>query len=150
MDLKPKQKLTNEETERGLRLIIMDGLAAEAMTTFTGGAFVIVMAVLLGASNTQIGIVAALAEWSTPDSMRLIPLIALRGWNFLFLAGALLAMIALEILVHVREVGEVEKELVIRIMRKSMNTSLKDFFIISTLVSWHEQLWQIIKRRLTL
>jgi hypothetical protein len=60
----------------------------------------------------------------------------------------LLALIAVELLVHVKEVGEVEKDLVVRIMRHSMRSNLKDFFVIGILISWHEHLWEIIKRRL--
>ncbi len=75
-------------------------------------------------------------------------LISLHEWNFLFLTAALLGIIALQLLVYVREVGEVEKELVKKIMRKSVTTSLKDFFVIGALLSWREHLWQIIKRRL--
>ncbi|HYF71129.1 MAG TPA: MFS transporter, partial [Ohtaekwangia sp.] len=58
--LKPKPALTEEEVNRGLKLVIGDGLAAEVMTTFTGGAFLVAMALLMGASNFQIGLLAAL------------------------------------------------------------------------------------------
>lgn len=51
MDLKPKKELTDEDVRIGLKLVIGDGLAAEAMTTFTGGAFLVAMALLMGASN---------------------------------------------------------------------------------------------------
>lgn len=88
------------------------------------------------------------AEWVSPTFEKTFYLLSLHEWNFLFLFGALLALIALELLVHVKEVGEVEKELVVRIMRHSMRTNLKDFFVIGILISWHEHLWDIIKRRL--
>lgn len=39
---------------------MQEGLAAEAMATFTGGTFLVAMAVLLNASNFQIGLLAAL------------------------------------------------------------------------------------------
>ncbi|MBT1703324.1 MFS transporter [Chryseosolibacter indicus] len=88
-------------------------------------------------------------EWESPSTQKVFHLISLHEWNFLFLIGALLALIALELLVHVKEVGEVEKELVVRIMRSSIKSNLKDFFVIGTLISWHEQLWEVIKRRLS-
>src|SRR5699024_251877 len=39
---------------------IKEGLTAEAMVTLTGGTFLTALAVLLGASNFQIGLIAAL------------------------------------------------------------------------------------------
>ena len=52
--------LSDAEVERGLKMVIGDGLAAEAMTTVTGGAFLVAMALLMNASNFQIGLLAAL------------------------------------------------------------------------------------------
>lgn len=43
-----------------MKYFIQEGLAAEAMATFTGGTFLVAMAVLLKASNFQIGLLAAL------------------------------------------------------------------------------------------
>ncbi|WP_343307179.1 MFS transporter [Chitinophaga niabensis] len=60
MDLKPSQSLTETDVSRGLKLVIGDGLASEAMTTLTGGAFIVAMAILLGANNLQLGLIAAL------------------------------------------------------------------------------------------
>ena len=60
MDLRPKEILTESDITRGLRIVIWDGLTAEAMTAFTGGAFLIAMALLLGANNVEIGILVAL------------------------------------------------------------------------------------------
>jgi MFS family permease len=90
------------------------------------------------------------AEWISAGFQKTFYLLHLHEWNFLFLIGAFLALIAVELLVHVKEVGEVEKELVVRIMRHSMRTNLKDFFVIGILISWHEHLWDIIKKRLYL
>lgn len=64
MTLKPKPSLTEEEIKKGLKLVIGDGLAAEAMTTFTGGAFLVAMALLMGASNFQIGLLASLPTFT--------------------------------------------------------------------------------------
>lgn len=60
MNLKPSESLSPKQVERGLNLVIKDGLAAEAMSVFTGGTFLVAMAVMLGASNFQIGLLAAL------------------------------------------------------------------------------------------
>lgn len=60
MNLKPSESLSAKQVERGLNLVIKDGLATEAMSVFTGGTFLVAMAVMLGASNFQIGLLAAL------------------------------------------------------------------------------------------
>ncbi|GEP97282.1 MFS transporter [Chitinophaga cymbidii] len=60
MDLKPRQTLTEQDVRHGLKMVIRDGVASEAMTTLTGGAFIIAMAILLGASNLQLGLIASL------------------------------------------------------------------------------------------
>ncbi len=60
MNLKPAASLSYRETTKGLDLVIKDGLAAEAMTVLTGGTFLVAMALLLGASNFQIGLLVAL------------------------------------------------------------------------------------------
>lgn len=86
--------------------------------------------------------------WASPGIEKTLYLLSLHEWNFLFLIGAILALVAVELLVHVREVGEVEKELVTRIMRRSVRTKVKDFFVIGILTSWHEHLWTIIKKQL--
>lgn len=71
MDLKPRQTLTEQEVRQGLKLVIRDGLASEAMTTLTGGAFIVAMAILLGATNLQLGLIASL-----PTLVNLFQLIA--------------------------------------------------------------------------
>lgn len=90
------------------------------------------------------------AEWVTPYFEKTFYLVSLHEWNFLFLIGAIFALIAVERLVHVNEVGEVEKGLVVRIMRYSLRSGLKDFFLIGLLFSWHAQLWAVIRKKLFL
>ncbi|MGC9444110.1 MAG: MFS transporter [Candidatus Methanospirareceae archaeon] len=55
-----KEQLTEEEIQSGLHNVIKDGLAAQTMVTLTGGAFLVAFALLLGASNLIIGLVAAI------------------------------------------------------------------------------------------
>src|SRR5581483_5490717 len=47
--LNPRRVIPPEEIERGLRLIMYDGVTAQVMTTLTGGAFLVAFALLLGA-----------------------------------------------------------------------------------------------------
>ncbi|NLR57033.1 MFS transporter [Chitinophaga polysaccharea] len=60
MHLKPQQQLTETDIKQGMQILIVDGLAAEAMITLTGGAFLVAMALLMGANNLQIGLISAL------------------------------------------------------------------------------------------
>jgi len=60
MKLTPQKSLSEDEIQKGLKLVIWDGLTAEVMISFTGGAFLVAMALLLGANNVQIGLLAAL------------------------------------------------------------------------------------------
>ncbi|PWV49073.1 MFS transporter [Chitinophaga sp. S165] len=85
------------------------------------------------------------AQWSSPDINKAGRLISLHEWNFLFLIGALLALIALELLAHVKEVGEVDKDIVKRVMRTSIKRDLKEYFLIGNIITWHEQLRAIIR-----
>jgi MFS family permease len=87
-------------------------------------------------------------EWTSLTHEKIFYLISLHQWNFIFLIGAFVALVAMELLVHVKEVGEVEKELVVKIIRRSLKTNLRDFFVIGTLIGWHEHLWEVIRRKL--
>ena len=60
MDLKPKESLTAQEVEEGLKTVIKDGVATHAMATLTGGVFLVALALSLGASNVVIGLLAAI------------------------------------------------------------------------------------------
>jgi len=60
MKFEPQFELSDEEVNRGLKLVVRDGIASEMMTTLTGGAFLVSLALMMGASNFQIGLIAAL------------------------------------------------------------------------------------------
>lgn len=64
MNLRPSEQLTDQQVESGLKLVVRDGLAAEAMTAFTGGAFLVALALHMGANNFQIGLLAALPTFT--------------------------------------------------------------------------------------
>ena len=59
MNFAVKETLTEQEIESGLRAVIRDGMASNAMATLTGGVFLVAFALQLGASNTLIGLLAA-------------------------------------------------------------------------------------------
>lgn len=60
MVFEAKETLTDEEVSHGLKLVIRDGLATQAMVTLTGGIFLVAFALQLGASNTVVGLLAAI------------------------------------------------------------------------------------------
>ncbi|RYY56498.1 MAG: MFS transporter [Chitinophagaceae bacterium] len=71
--LKPSAvPLTEEQVRKGLRLVVLDGLADEALVVLTSGTFLVALALSLGASNVQIGLLAGL-----PVFMNLFQLIAI-------------------------------------------------------------------------
>ena len=64
MLFKVEENITDEQIQSGLRWITRDGVASQAMVTFTSGAFLIAFALKLGASNFQIGLLAAIGPLS--------------------------------------------------------------------------------------
>lgn len=62
-----------------MRQVINDGIASEAMTTFTSGAFLTALALRLGASNFQIGLVAALPTFT--NILQLISIYLVQRYN---------------------------------------------------------------------
>ena len=89
-------------------------------------------------------------QWSDPSGMKVIHLLALNQWNFLFLIGALLATFAIRLLKRVRETGEGEKDLVVKLLRSDIRNSIKDNFIISYLIQWPATVSTRIKQVISL
>lgn len=109
MNLKPVKSLSEGQLESGLKLVVADGLSAEAMVVFTSGTFLTAMAIHMGASNFQLGVLAALPTFTTIfqlfsiwlvqkfknrkaitafcNFMARVPLIAIGVLPFLFTAG---------------------------------------------------------------
>jgi hypothetical protein len=56
--------LRPDEISKGLRQVLRDGLATEAMSCLTEGTFLVALALQLGASNFQIGLLAALPTFT--------------------------------------------------------------------------------------
>jgi len=59
----------------------------------------------------------------------------------------MIILLSLELLTRVREVGEVDKDIVKRIMRTSIRSNLKEYFLIGNIISWHEQLRAILRKK---
>jgi len=58
--LRPKERIDESEVQSGLQALLYDGVCAQVMGVFTGGAFLVAFALLLGASNVVIGLLAAI------------------------------------------------------------------------------------------
>lgn len=56
----PKEALSEDEITKGLSFVLKDGLATQAMVTLTSGIFLVAFGLQLGASNTVIGLLAAI------------------------------------------------------------------------------------------
>jgi len=62
--LEPQEVVTEPQAQRGLRMLLFDGMCSQAMGVLTGGAFLVAFAMLLGASNTIIGLLAAIGPFA--------------------------------------------------------------------------------------
>ncbi|MBU1076289.1 MAG: MFS transporter [Spirochaetes bacterium] len=60
MQSSQKAGLTGRDIRKGLKYVILDGLATQVMITLTGGVFLVGFALKLGASNIVIGLLAAI------------------------------------------------------------------------------------------
>jgi len=60
MNFKTSSNLSPQQVQSGLKYIVKEGVAAEIMVSLTGGTFLVAMALHLGASNFQIGLLASL------------------------------------------------------------------------------------------
>jgi hypothetical protein len=79
MNLKPSEHLSQRQITNGLNLVIKEGAVTEAMTALTGGTFLVALALLLGASNLEIGILAALPSFS--NIFQLVAIWLLQKYN---------------------------------------------------------------------
>ena len=64
LKFEPKDSLSEGEIQKGLRYVIRDGVASQAMGILTGGVFMTAFAIKLGASNVVIGLLAAIGPLS--------------------------------------------------------------------------------------
>jgi MFS family permease len=79
MNLRPSEKISNQELNKGLNYVIADGLSAEAMVVFTSGTFLTAMAIHMGATNFQLGLFAALPTFTSIFQLASIWLV--QKWN---------------------------------------------------------------------
>ncbi len=58
--IKPQEHIDEVQTARGLHSLMIDGVCSQVMGVLNGGAFLIAFALLMGASNVVIGLLAAI------------------------------------------------------------------------------------------
>lgn len=105
--LKPQASISEQDLNKGLRSLMMDGTASTIMGSLTGGAFLVTYALLLGASNLAIGFIAAAAPLAQIMQIpaifliekvryrkRLVVIFAGLGRSFLFLCAILPFIVA--------------------------------------------------------
>jgi MFS family permease len=78
------------------------------------------------------------AHWKGPHWQQVLHLLDLHEWNFLYLISAALAFIAVELLLTVKETGEVEKDVVVRMIRSNIKSNLREYFVIGQLIDLHD------------
>ena len=62
--LSPQETVDESQLQSGLRNLLIDGVCSQVMGVLTGGAFLVAFAILLGASNTVIGLFAAIGPFT--------------------------------------------------------------------------------------
>lgn len=87
------------------------------------------------------------AEYGGPRFIKELHIVELHEWNFLFAIGAILALIAVNRLAKVKETGEVEKDAVVRIMRSTIRSNLKENFLIGNLMNGYSQIRSVFRRK---
>jgi MFS family permease len=85
-----------------------------------------------------------MAEWTGPSLQKSFRLLLLHEWNFLFLIGAVLALLAIQLLPRINEAGEVDRGIVVRVMRSSLRNNLKDHFLVGSLFTWQSRIASLL------
>ena len=105
--LRPRPTLTGGEVQLSLRMMIWEAVVSGSMFTLGSGGFMAAYALALGANNLQIGVLAALPLIAQVVQL---PAITLAGFDFLFTIVFVLGLCSLNLLVALREEGEVSRD----------------------------------------
>jgi len=85
-------------------------------------------------------------NWATDKLSSNYHLLSLQQWSFLFIIAAFLALVSLNLLMKVKELGEVPRKIVRRIMRTSIRNNLRDYFLIGNIIDIHDELSAIVRK----
>jgi len=86
-------------------------------------------------------------SWMANTTAKNYHLLSLQQWSFLFIASAILALVSLNFLIKIKELGEVPRKIVRRIMRTSIRNNMRDYFLIGNIISLHDELSAIVRKR---
>ena len=59
--IKSADRVNDSDVQVGLRALLFEGVCSQVMDTLTSGAFLVAFALLMGASNTVVGLLAAVS-----------------------------------------------------------------------------------------
>ena len=94
--LLPDPEIRTADKRRGLGALVLDGVCSQVMGSLTGGAFLVALALLMGASNVVIGVLAAIGP---ATQMLQLPAIFLVDWvrlrKLLVIAACFMGRLAL-------------------------------------------------------
>lgn len=79
--LRPKETLTPADTEHSMRMLVRDAVFAQSMAVLTTGAFLVAFALLLGASNLVIGLLAGVGPMAQILQLPAILLVEKLRWR---------------------------------------------------------------------
>jgi MFS family permease len=79
--LLPQDTVSESDLNRGLRMLMLDGVCSQVMGVLSGGAFLVAFAMLSGASNFIIGLIAALGPLTQVLQIPAIYLIEKTGYR---------------------------------------------------------------------
>ena len=77
----PQSSISDRELEGGMRALVLDGVFIQSHTVLTTGAFLIGFALALGASNSVIGVLAALAALALAFQIPAVYLVQRLRWR---------------------------------------------------------------------
>lgn len=144
MKLAPKDHISRDDVRTGLSYIVKDSLASMTMLTLTGGVFLVAFGLKLGASNTVIGLLAAIAPLSQLiqiPSIFLVEKVRARRRIAVYFAGAsrfFLLFIALIPFLFPLNIG-----LLLLILGLLLHTSLNAVLV----CSWNSWMSDLIPRK---
>ncbi|HQL96150.1 MAG TPA: MFS transporter, partial [Candidatus Hydrogenedentes bacterium] len=79
--VRPQSSISDRELEGGMRALVLDGVFIQSHTVLTTGAFLIGFALALGASNSVIGVLAALGPLALAFQIPAVYLVQRLRWR---------------------------------------------------------------------
>ncbi len=145
MNVEFREDLTEDELNRGLRAVTLDGLATQALITLSSGVFLVAFALKLGASNFTIGLLAAipmLAQFFQIPSVSLVEKVSNRrliSYRVTIISRLFLVVIALIPFFFVGKIA-----LGVLLVALTLNTSIGSI----SLCAWNSWMRDLVPQRM--